>query len=62
MTEPPRTDDPEHWRKRAAQIRAQADDTDDDRRLVLLRIAAQYDLLAEQAERRRSQKTEPHNP
>ncbi|WP_141686868.1 hypothetical protein [Bradyrhizobium sp. LMTR 3] len=49
--------DPEFWRKRAAQTRAKMGSRyDRDSRVDLLRIAEEYDRIAENAER--WQKTE----
>jgi hypothetical protein len=42
---------PSHWRERADQVRAEAARiADDERRRLMLRIADDYDALAEQAE------------
>jgi hypothetical protein len=45
--------DPEHWRQRAAQMRALAEDVPDEQaKKTMLRIAKDYDLLAQRAEQR----------
>ena len=50
-------DDPDHWRARAEEARALADQmTSDDTKETMLRIAKDYDRLAELAERRREKK------
>jgi hypothetical protein len=46
-------DDPEHWRQRAKESRALADQLDDPTaKQTLLEIAQSYERLAELAERR----------
>jgi hypothetical protein len=46
-------DDPEHWRDRAADVRARAAETiNEGSRYVLLFTADSYDMMAELAERR----------
>ena len=46
-------DDPEHWRHRAADVRARAAETNNEAsRYVLLFTADGFDLMAELAERR----------
>jgi hypothetical protein len=46
-------DDPEHWRSRAEEGRSVAEQlSDPEAKRTMLRIAADYELLAEQAERR----------
>jgi hypothetical protein len=46
-------DDPKHWRERAEEVRTLSDQMDyGESRRVLLRIAEDYDRLAEHAERR----------
>jgi hypothetical protein len=50
---PGRFDDPEHWRGRAEEARTLGEQlTDAVSRRTLLRIAEEYDLLAEHAQRR----------
>jgi hypothetical protein len=45
-------DDPEHWRARAVQVRALADQVSNLRaREALLKLAAEYELLADRAQR-----------
>jgi hypothetical protein len=42
--------DPNHWRERAAELRELARETDDaEERVLLLRMATEYDRLAIQA-------------
>ena len=49
-----RINDPEYWRKCAAEARAEATRMEtEERRRIMLRIASDYDLLAERAEERR---------
>jgi hypothetical protein len=46
--------DPEHWRSRAQEVRGLADDAKaPDVLAMLLRLAADYDRVADAAERRR---------
>jgi hypothetical protein len=46
-------DDPEHWRHRAADVRARAAETNNEgSRYVLLFTADSYDMMAGLAERR----------
>ena len=45
--------DPEHWRQRAAELRALAEQVSDLRsKQIMLGIANEYDRLAERAEKR----------
>jgi hypothetical protein len=45
--------DPKHWRDRAQESRARAEQLDDlEAKATMLRIAADYDQLAERAEQR----------
>jgi hypothetical protein len=48
---------PKHWRDRAAKTRARAEmsQRDDDQTKKLLRVAEEYDRLAERAERQQAQ-------
>jgi hypothetical protein len=39
--------DPEHWRRQALEMRRLAEQSRDDVRAGLLKIAAEYDLIAE---------------
>jgi hypothetical protein len=53
-------DDAEHWRGRALQARANADlIADPDAQRKMLKIAADYDRLAERAEERRAKGSGP---
>jgi hypothetical protein len=46
-------DDPKHWRKRAEEARAQAEQmTDRDAKQMMLGIAEDYEKLAKRAEER----------
>lgn len=55
--------DPDHWRRRADEMRALAADmTDAETRQTMLRLAKDYDRLAKRAEQRGSQSTEPPSP
>ena len=46
-------DDPDYWRDRAAQVRALADDVNNQKaRDVILQIAAEYEILADRAQER----------
>jgi hypothetical protein len=48
---PKLSDDPGHWRKLAEEARAQAEEfTEDWKRRIMLRIARDYERLAEEAE------------
>jgi hypothetical protein len=48
---PSHIDDPEHWRKCAEEMRALADEMQDEKsKQTMLRIAADYERLAERAE------------
>jgi hypothetical protein len=50
MASPSFINDPEHWRRRAKEVRALAEQmTDADARSAMLRIAHDYDQLAERA-------------
>jgi hypothetical protein len=54
--------DPEHWRQRAEEARALADQMNDEAsRQTMLRIAADYDRLAERAALR-AQGASPQRP
>ncbi len=45
--------DPKHWRARAEEIRALADQmSDETSRQMMLRVASDYERLAERAEQR----------
>ena len=45
--------DPHHWRQRAEEARTAADQlTDEKSKKAMLRIAKDYEMLAERAERR----------
>jgi hypothetical protein len=47
-------EDPDHWRRRATEVRAIAEQMDDPKeRLAMQRIAERYDLLAMRAEQRK---------
>ena len=49
-------EDPDHWRRRAAEMRAlTADMADATAREKLLEAAAEYDRVAERAEQRRKE-------
>jgi hypothetical protein len=54
MTTPPKIfDDPEHWRNRAEEARTVAENMRDQvSRGKMLRIAADYDLMADRAAQR----------
>jgi hypothetical protein len=47
--------DPEHWRKQADEMRRLAATSRDDVRAGLLRVALEYDALADRAEQRLQQ-------
>jgi len=49
-------DDPDHWRREARQMRAFAETASAANRETLLKIAAEYDVLVERAERRLAEK------
>jgi hypothetical protein len=54
--------DPKHWRDRAAEVRASAEETKDaDTRKIMLRLASDYDQLAEWAEIRLNDKRSKSN-
>jgi hypothetical protein len=54
---PDNINDPKHWRDRATEMRASADETKDaDTRKIMLRLASDYDQLAEWAEIRLNDK------
>jgi Arc/MetJ-type ribon-helix-helix transcriptional regulator len=44
--------DPDHWRRRAAEMRALAADANEEAGTVMLRLAADYDELAARAAQR----------
>ena len=51
--DPRRLDDPKHWRDKAEEARRKAEDmTDSEARETMMRVAEQYDRLAEKAEHR----------
>lgn len=51
--------DPDHWRQRAEELRMIAQATKDaDARTTVLRIVADYERLAERAQRRRNDQPE----
>jgi hypothetical protein len=46
-------DDPDYWRDRAAEVRALADDVNNQKaRDVILQMAAEYEILADRAQER----------
>jgi hypothetical protein len=52
--------DPDHWRRRAAEARELANQmSEGERKRVMLRIARDYDTLAEIAAERRDQGSSP---
>jgi hypothetical protein len=56
-------DDPQHWRKRAKEVRTLAGSVGDpETRATLLQIAEDYERLAKQAERRAAPKRPPRKP
>jgi len=58
----PRIIDPKHWRDRAEEARLLAADMKNERlRETLLRIAKQYELLAERAQRAVSNEAPMHS-
>src|SRR5262249_16700830 len=51
--------DPDHWRQRAEEMRALAAEmNEEERKTVMLRLAADYDRLAERA----AQRADGHSP
>jgi ribosomal protein S17E len=55
----PLLDDPEHWRNRAEEARSVAEQlSDPESKRTMLRIAGDYDRLAEHAQRRAPAKKE----
>jgi len=59
MTDHSYLDDPEHWRDRAAQVRALADQISNEKaRAAILQIAKEYTHLADRARERRDRKKE----
>ena len=55
----PFRDDPDHWRERAAQVRALATQSNDlDAMSIMLRLADDYDEVADRAEKRAQRTTE----
>jgi hypothetical protein len=54
---PDNINDPKHWRDRATEMRASAEETKDaDTQKIMLRLASDYDQLAEWAEIRLTDK------
>ena len=52
--DPKRLDDPNHWREKAEEARAKAEDmADADARETMEHVAEEYDELADRAERQR---------
>jgi hypothetical protein len=59
----PSLDDAKHWRDRAAEMRALAEDmTDVDTRSIMLRLASDYNKLADRAEERTETSTPGPSP
>lgn len=53
MSQASHINDPAHWRERAKQMRAMADDVPDvEAKEAMLRVAKEYDRLAERADTR----------
>jgi hypothetical protein len=53
-------DDPKHWLARAKEIRVLAEDMRDQQsKRTMLKIAEDYEILAERAERRAAATTQP---
>ena len=52
-------DDPEHWRKRAKELRALAEQASNSARGHILTMIEDYELLAERATQRANRKAQP---